>query len=93
MYHVFRIRDGVYYAAERLSDAKAKAADDAGLTLEQAEQQPNAEAGRCFWFPAFVGQREMQTLWWEDGHGNEATFADRLASLTLTGPTIFFVAP
>ncbi len=93
-YYVFRIRDGVYYVARGMAEAREQAATDAGLTLEEAENQPAAEAGRCFWFPAFVGDREMRTLWWEDGQGNEATFADRLAAIqgTLTGPAKFYEA-
>lgn len=91
-YYVFRIRDGAYYVATGLEQAKRQAAADMGLTVEQAERQPQAEAGRCFWFPAFVGAREMRTLWWQGTQGQEATFADRLAAIqdTLIGPTKFF---
>ena len=92
MYHLFRIRDGVYYVAEGLSAAKAQAAADRGLTIEEAESQPNDHTDRCFWYPDFVGERDMRLLWWEDGQGNEATFADRLNAIqgTMTGPQKFF---
>jgi len=91
MYYVFRVRDGVWYVARSLSEARTKAAADRGLTLQEAESQAEGE-GRCFWFPEMVGDLEMQALRMPASWGRTMTFQDALEKLrpTLTGPQKFF---